>query len=266
MHEQQNKYIKCIERLNGGAIDRLEWQEIYRLLDELTEDLPLVLQPFSLSDKVGRGRILDSPEKFSNIDVLSYPPKEKCNSFGRCNQPQNPVLYAGVGTELIFSEIGARPGDYVGLLHMSPIQELLYIRLGALNLWRRTSGQCLMSPDLKDTIKKIHSEPTNIVAFLLDAFVSDYFSRPGSSSVYKLTSAYTSVVMNSHPNISGLLYDSVDHTAGSCLALKPNVYDDLLRPTEVQIVKVTSYLGYGVYDFEQVAFSSIFNGKEISWS
>lgn len=266
MHENQNKYIYHIERLKGGGIDRLSWDQIYNMLEKLTEEHPFILQPLSPSDKIVRGRILDSPEKFNNIDVLSHPPAEKCNGYGRCNRPKNPVLYAGVGYELIFSEIGARQGDYVGLLYMSPVQELSCLRLGALDLWRRTNGVCLMHADLKNKIKEIHHEPSNIVAFLLDAFISDYFSRPGSSSVYKLTSAYTSVIMNSIPNIAGLFYDSVDHTAGLCLALKPDVYEASLQPTEVQIVKVTSYLGYGIFDFEQVAFSEKFHGKIIDWS
>lgn len=123
-----------------------------------------------------------------------------------------------------------------------------------------------MGEDLKNWIKEIHRDPNNIAMFILDAFFRDYFSRPGSYDVYKLTSAITSVILDAHRDISGLIYDSVDHTAGACLAIKPEVADDLLKPTEVQIVKITSYLGYGIYDFEQIAFADKFDGKRILWS
>ena len=175
------------------------------------------------------------------------------------------MLYAGVGTELIFSEIGAKPGDVVGLLHLSPSIEIFCARLGALNLWRRTSGGCLLSETLKTEIQRIHKNPENITAFLLDAFVSDYFGRICSEEAYKLTSAYTAVILSSHPQIAGLIYDSVDHEAGACLAIKPEVFDTLLKPTDVQIVEVTSYLGYGIYDFVELGRATRFEQEKIIW-
>ena len=265
MQAKQQYYIDCIERLNGGAIDRLQWEKLYVLLDQLTEGVPLVLQPLTPTCKFARGRVLKTAEKFDSTRTLSYPSKEACKSLGRCNRPDHPVLYAGVGTELVFSEIGARSGDIVGLLHMSPTKELYCVRLGALNLWRRTSGVCLLHDDVKAKIREIHKNPENITAFLLDAFVSDYFSRQGGDVAYKLTSAYTSVVMSAHSDIAGLVYDSVDHTAGACLAIKPEVFDAFLRPTEVQLVKITSHLGYGVFDFEELARANNFEGDAILW-
>jgi hypothetical protein len=265
MHAKQQYYVDCIERLRGGAINRLEWQKLYELLDHLSDGLPLVLQPVTPADKFARGRILDNREKFHSIRALAYPPENRCNNFGRCNRPQQPVLYAGVGTELIFSEIGAKPGDVVGLLHLSPSIEIFCARLGALNLWRRTSGGCLMGETVKTEIQKIFKSPENITAFLLDAFVSDYFGRLGGEDTYKLTSAYTAVILNSHPQIAGLIYDSVDHEAGACLAIKPEVFDTVLKPTEVQIVEVTSYLGYGIYDFVELGRATRFEQERIIW-
>lgn len=265
IHIKQQYYVDCVERLRGGAVARLEWDKLFCLLDQLTEGVPLVLQPINPGDKFARGRILESAQKFDSIRTLAYPPKEHCGSYGRCNKPKHPVVYAGVGSELVFSEIGAKPGDVVGLLHLSPSTKIFCARLGALNLWRRTSGLCLLDETLKTEIRTIHQNPENITAFLLDAFVSDYFGRPGSEETYKLTSAYTSVILGSHSQIAGLIYDSVDHEAGACLAIKPEVFDTRLKPTEVQIVKITSYLGYGIYDFEELARASHFEHDKIIW-
>lgn len=123
---------------------------------------------------------------------------------------------------------------------------------------------CLMSDDIKQKIKERHRNPEHITDFLLDSFISDYFSRAGDNITYKLTSAYSAVTMNS-PDIFGLIYDSVDHTAGACLALKPIAFDNFLQPKVVQIVKITSYLGYGIYDFEEIDRASKFDGKKILW-
>ena len=265
MQAKQQLYVERIERLNGGAIDRLEWSKLYILLDEMTEGVPHVVQPIDTNSKVGRGRILSDSKQFDSINVLSYPPAEQCKSYGRCNKPSAPVLYAGVGTELILSEIGAKVGDIVGLLHFSPRSDVNCVRLGALNLWRRTAGDCLLPTNIKAQLEKIYQDPKNITAFLLDAFVSDYFSRESSLQVYKLTSAYTSVLFDSHPNIEGLIYESVNHTAGSCIAISTSSYDKKFTPTDAQIVRISSYLGYGVYDFEVIKQTDKFNGNLIVW-
>jgi hypothetical protein len=265
MQQNQQYYVDCIERLNGGAIDRLSWAVIRQFLDDLTENTPLVIQSVESTAKFARGRKLKSDAKIATIKELGYPSADRCRAYGRCNTPHNPVLYAGIGTELVLSEIGAQTGDIVGLLHMSPNKTLNLIRLGAINLWRRTNGLCLLAEDIKNQIKNIHKVPENITSFLLDAFISDYFSRPGSEHTYKLTSAYTDVVLSAHKAISGMIYESVDHTAGSCLALKTDVFDSFCQPTEVQIIKVTSYLGYGIYDFEVIHFSDSFDGDRIIW-
>jgi len=122
-----------------------------------------------------------------------------------------------------------------------------------------------MGETVKTEIQKIFKSPENITAFLLDAFVSDYFGRLGGEDTYKLTSAYTAVILNSHPQIAGLIYDSVDHEAGACLAIKPEVFDTVLKPTEVQIVEVTSYLGYGIYDFVELGRATRFEQERIIW-
>jgi hypothetical protein len=266
MKQIQQHYVDCIERLKGGAIDRGEWGKLYAMLDELTEGGHLISQIVPPNSKFARARILSSGNKFPSIRELGYPSEKLCSSFGRCNKPGAPVLYAGVGTELLFSEIGAQIGDLVGILHMSPIRDLPFVRLGALNLWRRTSGECSMEDDLKKQIKIVHKDPNNIVEFLLDAFISDYFTRIGSPNTYKLTSAFTSVILDSRSDIAGLIYDSVNHTAGACLAIKPKVFESDIKPTEVQIVRITSYLGYGIYDFEQLEIAEEFDGESIVWS
>ncbi len=264
-HQRLNYYLRCIETIKGGADARMDWATLYKLLDELTEGQPMVIKPVNTTSVFGRARLLPSEQRFETIDSLWHPDPAACNAVGRCNKAHAPMLYAGVGTQLLLSEIGAQVGDIVGLLHLQPTEEIRIVEIGAMDRWRRTDGDCQLDHHIKQYLKGVHSNPDNIVAFLMDAFASDYFSRPGTPTVYKVTSAYASVMARAHPTIGGLMYDSVDHRGGTCLAVKPEVAMKSLAPHVVQIVRVTAILGYGIYDFHEVARAMDFNGREIKW-
>lgn len=264
-HKRQQTYVDWIERLNGGAAQRIEWQKLRDLFDHLTEGCPFVLHPLDQSSKFARGRIMNSEPRPNLISEIGPLPAAKCTDFGRCHRPGSPILYAGVGTELVLEEIGARPGDVVALLHMKPKKKLFCVRSGALNLWRRSSGHCLMHEDIKAAIAKQHADPRNITAFLLDGFIADHLGRAGSEDVYKITSAYVAAVLDARRGISGVIYDSVDFPGGTCVALRDTVFSRSIDPTDVQFIEVTSYLGYGIFDFKVLAQTDRFVGNQIIW-
>ena len=264
LHAKQQEYVAFIERLNGGAASRLSWEQLYKILDDLTEGLPNIIQNIKTSNSFLRGRIIEK-DSLNRVEQLSYPPKDFCLSFGRCNKPYAPVCYAGIGYELIFSELGAREGDHVGITGIRPTEDLFFLRLGALDMWRRTSGDCLLHDDLKKQIKEIHKDPKNIIAFILDAFISDWFSRKGSSEIYKLTSAYSSVLFNAHHELAGIIYDSVNHTRGSCISIRDNFLDKNFEFTEFQVVRINSHLGYGIYDWKVVQSAKESKNGVICW-
>jgi hypothetical protein len=97
-------------------------------------------------------------------------------------------------------------------------------------------------------------------------FISDYFSRAGSDSVYKLTIAYTEALFSSFSSMDGVIYDSVDHVKGTWVAIRPHVVDAFTETKNVQIVSITNHLGYGIFDFEEVSKSSSVMGNDITWS
>lgn len=263
--QHQQNFVDWIERLNGGAARRIEWEKLRELFDELTDGCPFVLLPIDSSSKFARARVIESGNRPSSINEIGPVPPEKCNDFGRCHRPGHPVLYAGIGTELVLAEVGAKPGDTVALLHMQPKRKLLCLRAGALNLWRRTSGHCLMDESIKAEISRHYLDARNITAFLMDGFIADQLSRQGNSDVYKLTSAYVTAVLESHRAIAGVIYGSADFPGGTCIALKDEVFGKSIRPTEAQLIRVTSYLGYGVYDFEELARTDQFEADKIVW-
>jgi hypothetical protein len=264
-HQNQQNFVDWIERLNGGAVRRIEWEKLRGLFDSLTANCPFVLIPIDSKSKFARARVMESGNRPSSIKDIGPIPAEKCKDFGRCHRPGQPVLYAGIGTELVLAEVGAKPGDTVALLHMRPKRKLLCVRAGALNLWRRTSGHCLMDESVKAVISKHYADARNITAFLMDGFISDQLSRQGNSDVYKLTSAYVTAILESHRGIAGVVYSSADFPGGTCVALKEEVFSRSIEPTEAQLIQVTSYLGYGVYDFKELSRTNQFDADTIVW-
>ncbi|MGU3541017.1 hypothetical protein [Methylobacterium sp. A54F] len=264
--ERQNFYIESIERFKGGGLERLPWQAVRDHLERMLDEVPIVLHPFTPTDKVARGRKLTSANLFHDVAELLHPPKALCRDYGRCNRPRSPVLYAAIGYELVFSEIGAEIGDIIGLAFIRPRRELLTCLLGALDLYRRTEGHCLLAEDTKAQIKPLRKEAAKAPDFLFDAFISDYFGRVGSEHTYKLTSAYTDVIFSNFPHIDAIMYDSVDHKKGMCFAIKPDVVEYNMTVTDVQIVRVTNYLGYGFYDWELIANSKKISKRTIEWA
>jgi hypothetical protein len=265
-HKNQQNFVDWIERLNGGAARRIEWAKLRELFDVLTDGCPFVLIPLDTSSKFARARVIEHGSRPSSISEIGPIPSEKCKDFGRCHRPGQPVLYAGIGTELVLAEVGAKPGDTVALLHMRPKRKLLCVRAGALNLWRRTSGSCLMDESIKAEISRHYADARNINAFLMDGFIADQLSRQGNLDVYKLTSAYVTAILESHRGIAGVIYSSADFPGGTCIALKDEIFGKAIEPTEAQLIQVTSYLGYGIYDFKELARTKQFDEGSIVWN
>ena len=257
--------MSSIERLRGGGLERISWEKVYLLMDDLLNDVPVISYKITNTSKIVRGRRLESPDTFDDVRKLLYPPAKYCKTYGRCNKPGSPMLYGAIGYNLVFSELGAEIGDILGLVFLKPKRELNVCLLGALDLYRRTEGNCWLLDDTKMQIEPINKDPSKITAFLFDAFINDYFGSSGNDIIYKLTSAYSQALLESFPIIDGILYESVDHKRGTCLSIKPNIVDDDTEVTDAQIVRITNHLGYGIYDFEEVARSAAVIKSNIKW-
>lgn len=214
-----------------------------------------------------RGRVFKEYTEVDKLSSLLSPPKEKCY-YNRCNFPGNQMLYAGIDRELIFSEIDASPGDYVVLLYLRPNKSMLIADVCQMDKWRRQYGGMDLPEGHKEKTSKFYSyynEGQGINFFFLDAFIRSCFTKTGNEKTYKITSSYVYSVLRSLPNTSGVMYDSVEHSLGSCVAFKPDCVGEILDPVVVRIAKIESNLGYGLRGYCVYPKKGIIEGENIIW-
>jgi hypothetical protein len=229
---------------------------------------PIVVQSLSAEvNVISRARRLSSDEEISLVEHLGPPTPLQVGAFGRCNQPNQPFLYAGANVPLLFSEINVNVGDRVGLIHLRPIRDLKLLNLGAIDMYRRTSGYCMLDSNIKAHIAgRLLDKGNGIRIPLMDAFIADHFSRPADLTTYKLTSAFTDVILSGAPKLDGIVYDSVNHRGGKCYGTRAALFPSHVVPCAAQIVRVTAKHGYGIFDFVEEKFSETFVGRHIIWA
>jgi hypothetical protein len=271
VHDTQSEYVRLVEALRGGAAARISWDEIYKAIDHFTEGFPVFAVPFNSTNKVGRGRNLhalsnseDSKSLVMRLDDIKYSKPEHCNAYGRCNRPKEPICYAGIGTNVILSELAPEIGDYVALLHFTTRQEIYLKGLGYLDFYFRNGGQGEGWTEGMKEVAASYTTADKIHFRVLDAFFADMFSKPFSNEIYKITSAISAAFLEKSP-LSGLVYNSVANRGGRCIALKTNHFDKYVVPTEAQILRITSNLGYGIYDFVEEYYADSFEDEKILW-
>lgn len=259
--------VDCIERLRGGAARRRDWDSIRWLLSELFVQTPSVFEEI-IAEGAGfvRGRKMGDLPPPSKIADFGPPPPELCQSYGRCNKPGEPWFYFGVGVELVLSELDAGVGDRVAVLNFQPVRNLKSLRIGALDIYRRTSGfHADLPPGGRELIAEVGLDTRGARAHYIDSFISEYFSALGEEQVYKITSAASDLYYAHHPDLDCVRYDSVRHRRGACLAMPGKLFPALIQPVAALVIKVTSDLGYGIYQWEEEAFSDVFQNDQIVW-
>jgi hypothetical protein len=144
---------------------------------------------------------------------------------------------------------------------------LKLLNLGAIDMYRRTSGYCMLDDKIKAYISGRLFDPGESIRIpLMDAFIADHFSRPGHPTVYKLTSAFTDVVLSGAPKLDGIVYDSVNHRGGKCYGIRAALFPSEAVPYAAQIVRITANHGYGIFDHVEEKFSETFVGSRIVWA
>jgi hypothetical protein len=257
-----------IAKANEGDLEQVSWSELRAEIARLTMGFPIVVQSLDAeSSVVSRARRLTDGEEIRFIGQIGPPSSQQSVGYGRCNRPDRPFLYSGANTPLLLSEIGVGVGDRVCLAHLKLARDAKLLNLGAIDLYRRTSGYCMLDEKIKEFIaNSLLSSSRGVRIPLMDAFVADYFSRPGGPMVYKLTSAFTDVVLSGAPKLDGIVYDSVSHRGGKCFGFRGSLFPATVLPAAVQIVTITANHGYGIYDFVEDQVSDVFSGNEIVWS
>lgn len=209
--------------------------------------------PFELFDRDWyRGRRCESPDGWSDLNCLKYPPPGKVE-LGRANQPKQPVLYASSTENTVFSELNLAIGDRVQVVsfsYLEPSSLCKFSVIGELELAYKSGVHPLGNQDRANSLTNKLDEVgqhERLRVVLADAFRSEQFrKRVGvdNSFEYKITSAMSRQFF---AGVEGFIFPSTQNFGGVNCAIVPEAFDAKFRVSSSTMYEIVDAIGYGLY-------------------
>lgn len=258
-----------IRVFNSRPDDDIDEAEAHRLITELT--FVYFLLPVSISNghQIFRGRPVDSGKLLPVVGEFGPPPAAK-TGVGRANGAGDPLFYGGSSDETVFAETRATAGSSINIaaFTVKPGSEITAHIIGEVDHYRRWQRNRFLPAGLEEHTQKILTEfhPNVALAIqLVDAFLADRFSRPGTGA-YRITNLIAREFLGSQ-SIDAIIYPSVAHPGGMNYAIKAKVSQERLEARACVAVKILNEYGYGSYRGGRYGIAKIRTGtSEISWA
>lgn len=224
---------------------------------------------------IHRVRPLKNKKPYSSVMDLGPTPPGETTRYGRCHQPNRPMCYYSLYEDTALAEVKAKLGKrYVISTFMLPKGSSV-IPIGELDYFRRTGRTYIghETPGTSNFYQNTLETDNWLECALFDAFIADEFIKRATTQVaYKVTSAFSSVLLHSRPResapIDALIYPSVAFREGMNFAALPEVHKVKMSLVENQtsIIKITDVLNYGIFDWKTVdALKSVDIGGRLNW-
>ncbi|MDP2894711.1 MAG: RES family NAD+ phosphorylase [Sulfurimonas sp.] len=248
-----DKVSNLINEFNSKASKDLDNKYIHQTIDYLSYLFFTI--PYSFNDTTEFWRVRPSAcgELFNNTNDLKYPPNEAIREYGRANISAISMFYAATSPETAFAECRLNKDDYFHLTKYTIKQKstLHIIVIGDIDNLRRRKKTVHDTPEYAAKIDYILSRlnpDIRLAVQLVDAFFVDRLSRKGSQDEYRVTSRIINELLEaSDLNISGVMYESVEHAGGFNYAFKPSCYEEHIVPIQVSACQIINKYGYGAY-------------------
>lgn len=289
------KNLDILRELSQKEIDEAKVQLVINLLDRLLIYFPYIKHNYSfkyLFRLVINKRIANENVRLMQIVNLKYPPnKERVKKYGRCNLPQQSILYASLQSMTALDEMKPQAGDlitetvwirksnksltYIPIFGNQPtnapminpttgeiIPYLINPRTFEMNEW--------FKQDMSTYPKNLRSLSIKIVQFFADCFSKRV--NPANHFNYLFSAYIADKFLNKIENaeIDAVYYPSVaDKLNSENLAIKPSVFDNIYEPfgvAESVVIRDPSQ-GWGGYHMEKTTATTTFDFKtgEIVW-
>jgi len=241
-----------IRSLGDPAVAKQSPAQVRVLVQRLIEDHPFVTST-NLGPQVQfwRGRKAESADGFENVNMMIQPPPDACSGYNRCSPPREPMFYAALSAHTVFSEVHATVGDRVQLVLVAPEDgcQIKLAHIGEIDHWRRYGRSILAQPQVEEILRLTFPNDDwserEVRRMYVDAFMADMFSRDGRAlGVYEVTSAISRCYLEA--GIDGLIYPSVKHRGGLCVALHTRCAQQM-GVVEFALFEIEADLGYGLY-------------------
>ncbi|OOG73132.1 hypothetical protein [Algoriphagus sp. A40] len=193
-------------------------------------------------------RIFGENRRINEIKYLKYPPNELVKKYGRCNQPNESVLYGAFGIMTVLNELKPRVGD---LITKTTWQLKSEQTLKFCPIFRNQPDGDVINPrtfEINQEFEKlIRDYPKNIKSQILDLakFIADSFSKRITSNNhldYVFSAYFASKIFNEFENgsIEAIYYPSVqDKLSFENIAIKPSSFDQKYELVEVKESVIT---------------------------
>lgn len=117
------KIIQRIEKTNDPALRR-------ELIKKILYTLPHTAHTIPVGHILHRAIKLPEEVRPQHVSRLSYPPVHKVQDFGRCNLPENPVLYLAAHQHNALFEIQPEVGTKFAFSQWQVVREIAAVPLG----------------------------------------------------------------------------------------------------------------------------------------
>lgn len=242
--------IDTIERLQGGGERSIRMEELGVLVDLLTDGHIFLTAVLPEDFTTLRGRYVRTSPYEKAVEMGTRDPRT-VHDFGRCHNPQHPVLYASNNLETVYAELGADVGAriQVATIRKKPNEQIRYTCIGNMDHVRR-HGKALLGDEEEVKIVRDYwntlSELERLRHNLVDAFFADKFRQPARySHEYKATSLFSKIIFGQ--GIDVFFYPSVGHLGGWNIAITPHAFERGFEIVSCEVNEVIDTPGYGIF-------------------
>lgn len=229
-----------------------------------------------------RARRHDDPgQLYREACDLGAPRREDIKKFGRCNVPNQPVLYCSLYPETALSELDAQREEVFTLASyaVQPEKKIYACHVGEIDYYRRTYETYFGRRNEGNTrrLQALETAAQWDSQCLLDAFLAEEFISPAKSQAdYRVTSAFCDLLWKANgSDLDAIMYPSVAFREGKNFALHVKAAENKLELLSMEsrhengevtrVVRVDDVLGYGIYRVTEIArLHSIYEGN-LKW-
>jgi hypothetical protein len=270
--------LNVLEQLRGRVIQRWRFETLKAYIKALVErhgthQSHSILASNNLTLCRVRGLQNDEKPEFSK-ELGARDPADTID-YGRCNWPQNPMLYCSLYEDTALTEVDAEIDRRYVVATYRVSGDLVVLPIGELDWFRRTGTTQLGVACLNTSLpyQQASDGIDGDVKVLVDAFFADEFMKSANSNSpaqYRLTSALSNVLYeaNWETPIDAIFYPSVAFRAGCNFAIRPQaaLTKLTLLEEETKILKVRDAIGYGIFQTEtEAVLKSIGANGELVW-
>ena len=239
--------LNYLKQLSDDGVSPLIEKQILFLLDNLVPFFSNLVMT-GIFPEIHRltinERVLGENKRIRDFKYLKYPPANKVSYYGRCNYPQQSILYSSMFHVTTINEIQPRVGDLMtaSIWRVKNNQTLTYCPI----FKNQPKGDNIINPRLLDFNKiyneKLKDHPENIREHIdsLVQFITEVFTKriDAKNHIDYIFSAYFSnKIFNDFENgaIEAIYYPSVkDGLSFENLAIKPDAFESKYELIEVQ--------------------------------